>query len=217
MKKNLLTFGLVLAFSLSAYLSSAQIGKGANLLGGSISFTSQTNKFGTAAQEQTNKYFFVSPSWGKALRQNLVVGADVAYGNDKVKASDSKKNMYGAGVFARKYHNFGASGFYFFAQARLGTQFSHATGRYNPDNSSHDAKEKMTNISLGLQPGISYALTPRLHLETGLNNLLYVGYSNLEVKAGSTIVQRQKSFSAGVSLANDLQWNMGFRFLLGGS
>ncbi len=213
MKKNLLTFGLILTFSFSAYLSQAQIGKGTHLLGGSVYFTSQSEE---TTSRETRGHFFVSPSWGQAIRQNLVVGGDLTYRHENSSFSGLKGNSFGAGVFTRKYHNFGTSGFFFFAQARLGAQFSNETGRIHPDNSNLDATRKGINIDLGLQPGIAYAITPRLHLETGLNDLFYVGYGHSETKSEGTTVRKSNAFNGGISLTSNFQWNIGFRFLLAG-
>lgn len=209
--KNLLIFTFIFIFITSAQFSMAQIDKGSGLLGGSVNFSSQMSKNGSAAEEKTNNYFYISPSYGKAVRQNIVLGADLSFGNEKLETPDYRRNIYGAGIFVRKYHNFGTSGFYFFMQGRLGTQFSNTT--YDPANNP-EAKEKMRSVSLGIQPGISYALTPRVQVETGLNDLFHIGYSHTERKAGGTVVQKNRSFNAGVNFVGNLQWSIGFRFLL---
>lgn len=216
MKKNLLTLSFILAFSLPALLSQAQVGKGTHLVGGSVSFTSQTTKYNPASPEETNTYFSISPSWGKAIKQNFVVGGELAYGHENTKYNNAKGNSFGAGVFARQYHNIGTSGFYLFAEAALKARFYDATGRFHPNISTLDARRKTTTVSLRLQPGIAYAVTPRLHLETGLNNLFNIGYSHSETRLDGDLLQKQRAFNAGVSLANDFQWNIGFRFLLAG-
>ncbi|MGN6438736.1 MAG: hypothetical protein ACTHMM_19490 [Agriterribacter sp.] len=200
----------------------AQIAKGTDLLGGSVSFSS--NKSSTYADDYQNQSssFYVSPAYGKFVKQNLVLGAELSYGNQHTTNTSpgnperkEKDNYYGVGVFLRQYKNLGSSGFFLFLQSRLGGTLSRGTSEYS--NGYDKTESKGYSVNLNLSPGIAYAITPRFHFETGLNNLLYAGYQNTRYKAtGSTqsYDSKSNSFNAGASVGSGLQWTIGFRILL---
>ena len=89
-----------------------------------------------------------------------------------------KGNLFGAGVFARHYKNIGKSGVYVFVQNSLGA--THENQRYEKTvNVNSDPKNVKTfSAYLNIYPGLSYAVSQKLHLETGFNNLLSLNYSN---------------------------------------
>ena len=75
---------------------------------------------------------------------------------------------------------------------------------------------KTNTVSLSAYPGISYAVSKKLHIETGFNglvNLSYYNETNNQGNSGSGIVK-----SNGVSLHNSLEnlssIYIGFRLLL---
>lgn len=222
MKRKLYLFLFTAVASITTHQLKAQIAKGSHLLGGSISFSS--NKSSTYSDDFKNKNasFYVSPAYGKFIKQNLAFGGELYYGNEhtsntapgRLEQTD-KDNYYGVGVFLRQYKNLGSSGFYLFLQSRLGANLSKGTSQYMNGYDKTDSKGYTVNLNLS--PGIAYAITPRFHIETGLNNLLYAGYQHTEFKAtGSTQSYNSKSsgFSAGASVGTSMQWTIGFRVLL---
>jgi hypothetical protein len=196
----------------------AQIAKGTSMIGGSIGYNTQNNEQNNSGNTQSseNKILGITPSYGKAVRTNLVVGADLTYQNiisknkNNGNTSEIKSNGFGVGVFARHYKNLGSSGFYLFLQSRLGVDISNST--YNTPY-----KSKSFNIGAGLNPGIAYAITPKMHIETGLNNLFYAGYS----KSTSTSEQdpsyssKTSAFNAGIGLGSSTEWMVGVKFFFG--
>jgi hypothetical protein len=104
----------------------AQIKKGTVILGGQIGFSSQKTKNDPAPPpnpypadfKSTN--IMVSPAFGRAIKDNLVIGADIYYSYVKYgsyQPQEQKINFYGAGFFVRKYNDLG-KGFYLFVQGR---------------------------------------------------------------------------------------------------
>src|SRR5690606_40231343 len=67
----------------------------------------------TLFRSTKNSGFGVTPSYGKAIRDNLVIGATLNYGNSVNEnyspgnSSTTKNNSFGAGVFIRPYKNLG--------------------------------------------------------------------------------------------------------------
>lgn len=196
----------------------AQIQKGTNMIGGNIGYNTQKNEqnYSGNSQSTENKSLGITPSYGKAVKTNLVVGADLTYQNITSKnknngnTNETKSNGFGVGVFTRHYKNLGSSGFYLFLQSRLGVDVSKST-----NNTPY--KSKSFNIGAGLNPGIAYAITPKMHIETGLNNLFYAGYS----KSSSTNEQdpstssKISGFNAGIGLGSSTEWTVGVKFFFG--
>src|SRR5262245_29001873 len=126
MKKYLLLLSIATVFTLCA--THAQIKKGATFLGGDIGgSTAKTKSADTTYSKQNG--FYISPVFGKAIRENLILGFDLVtniYNNENAASVgyDQKHRSYGGGVFLRKYKQLGSSGFSIFAQARLGVSFN---------------------------------------------------------------------------------------------
>ncbi|HRP56089.1 hypothetical protein [Agriterribacter sp.] len=118
----------------------------------------------------------------------------------------------------RGYKNIGNSGFYLFLQSRLGADVTKGKTRNTGNNSP--AVERNNNgfdIGLNLYPGISYAITPKMHIETGLNDLFRVGYSSSKTSDNQTLETKTKSngFNAGIGLGSSTLWTVGVKFFLG--
>lgn len=218
MKRNFVLMSFVLC---SAFISQAQIKKGAILLGGNVGFATQTNsptnQGGSFISKQTS--VSVSPIFGKAVKENLVVGADIT--------ADYSKNTYssgyntqksittGAGVFIRKYKYLG-NNFYLFGQGRLGANYISQEYTYLQASTLVKSEIKGYAISAGFYPGISYAINNRLQLETGFNNLVYINYSHTKAtnQYNGPSEYKSNSFSLGSSLSSFSSFTVGVRFLL---
>lgn len=220
-RKFYLLLFTAIVYSTTNYLQ-AQISKGTGLLGGSINFSSQKTENNDAQYLNKSSAFGVMPAYGKFIKQNLVVGGELSYGNNsstnKSPGNAEQKqntNAYGLGVFLRQYKNLGSSGFYLFLQSRLTGALTKGKTEYL--SGYENTKSNGYNVALNLNPGISYALTPRFHVETGLNNLLYAGYSGSKTKTNSGITTYKSSgFNAGASVGSQLEIMVGFRILLPG-
>ena len=173
MRKSLLA---ILIVFLNTCIVNAQIKNGFVFLGGDISGSTQKTKYGDITTNKQNG-INISPVFGKAIKDNLVLGVNAGaniYNNDNPPENgvyDTK--AYNVGVFLRKYKNISTSGFYIFVQGGLGA--SHLRQKQKGMYTTYDETKQFT-ISVNAYPGISYAVSKKLHLETGFNNLLMVNY-----------------------------------------
>lgn len=165
----------------------AQIKKGATLLGGNIGYFKQSEQPGNTNRKNSNSNFIITPSYGKAIKQNLILGFDVLY-QSTINDNDSLKykiSSYGAGIFLRKYAYLG-SNFYLFGESTFGGNIN--SRKLKNSNSVIKEDGNGFGIQLAFTPGISYALNKRLQLETKFYNFLYAAYTHTkftDVPAGS--------------------------------
>lgn len=211
MKKNLLLLASVFFFLFSA---KAQIKKGAHFLGGTVNFsTSKTTSPGGV--ELKSNSVFLSPAYGQAVKDNLIVGADLTLevGSGEDVSVKQETNGYGAGVFIRKYLTLG-KGFYLFGQGRLGVNARKVenTQRFPP---YVNVENRELSATLSFYPGVSYAINKKIHLEMGFNNLGYLQYAHTSSEA-SNVSGKSKgnSFSIGSNLTNFSNILIGMRFIL---
>lgn len=220
MKKH---FYLLFFFFAIAYGSQAQIKKGDVLLGGTLSFNTQKTTPGDNSNTVANKQssFTITPSIGKAIKDNLLVGFDLNFTGSKNTQGVSsgytaKSNTYGAGVFVRKYKPLG-SGFAIFMQTRLG-------GNYNTSKNQDEFavypsfKASGYSLDLSFYPGIAYAITKRVQLETGFANLVDVNYAHSKSTTTNnnvTSTDKSNSFNISTSLSNEFGFAVGIKVLLG--
>lgn len=214
MKKIFLTIITVSIFVCSV---NAQIKKGSIFLGGDISGSTQKTKSGDMTTNK-QKGINISPVIGKAIKDNLVLGMNAGfsiYEMDNENNYDYNADFYNAGVFLRKYKNIGTSGFYIFVQGMLNG--SYYKQEQKGPSSTNDEIKRIT-IGLNAYPGFSYAVSKKLHLETGFNNLISLNY--FTEKRESTIpftgIQKTKGFNVASSLNNATSSiYLGFRLLIG--
>jgi hypothetical protein len=200
---------LITVITFTSLSASAQINKGSIFLGGHFGFS--TGK----VQNQKSSGLSISPAVGLAVKENLIVGVDFKL--DQTKSSfpgfqDKMTNRYtGGGIFLRKYAHLG-KGFYLFGQGRIGAARSIID--YDNDSSGQDAKGFAVN--LGFFPGVAYSVTPRLHLEIGLPDLLNVSYSKQNYAATANhSAFKATSFSATTALNSTTSvLSIGVRFFL---
>lgn len=196
MKRRTLLLFVVSLFCLGS--GKAQIAKGSILAGGNFGYNSSTNSGGF---KQTG--YYVSPSFGIAIRENLFIGTNLRYVFQDNDASSSDDRNYGAAIFLRRYKPLG-KGFYLFGQADLGfEQNRHQQSIIT--NQNYDIHiNKSHTFRLSLNPGISYALTNRFQLELMFIDLLSASYSRFkkESKNHQTLLEpKGKSFSVNSNLS----------------
>ncbi|MGN6292126.1 MAG: hypothetical protein ACTHMV_05220 [Chitinophagaceae bacterium] len=215
MKKYLLL--VLIATVCIVSVTDAQIKKGATFLGGDISGnTSRTKAADTVYSKQ--KGFTISPVFGKAIRENVVLGVDLiamtSLNETGGGTSEQKNRAYGGGIFLRKYKQLGNSGFSIFAQGRLGVRFD----RYetNSTNATYSDVTKTFNTTLSAYPGMSYTISKKLQLEIGFYDLLAINYASSKRTVTDSQVNEYKTtgFSLSSSLDNFSPFYLGFRLLL---
>ena len=210
MQKNLLVAAFALVFI--SFSAQAQIKKGAVLLGGQLSFYSQSS-----SSSLKNKGFTLLPAVGKAVSENLVLGADIVIGSSRYQPSSNysqNASTLGAGFFVRRYKTLG-SGFYFFLQARAG-------GLYNGQDvvdglqAGNTATTRGYTVQVSAFPGVAYSVSKKFQLEAGLNNLVSAQYdhSKQTMFQSPNSITKTNNFSLGTSLSNFSGLSVGFRVLL---
>ena len=213
MKKALL---LACAFISIASISQAQIKKGSVLLGGGINF--YKNESESSSSESKYNSFGLNPSVGLAIKDNWVVGINGGYSKSKLKPNTplfkDETNSYSAGAFVRRYHGLGKS-FYPFGNAAINYGKSE---REEVPGTDYRKITSTRSISLGLAPGIAYAVGKRFHLEAYLNDLFALNYSKNEAESisfGNSNKTEDKSLYLAANFNTSNPLSIGFRFVLG--
>ena len=211
--KKLHPFLTVIILFLTVH-SSAQVNKGALLLGGD--FGGSTQKITTAtATVSRQKVVIFSPVVGKAIRENLVFGGELnfLFNETDNSGSTSRQKNFGGGLFLRKYRPVGNSGFSVFIQG--GVNVNRGENEFIGSGTIQN-ETKSFNVNLNARPGLSYAISRKLQLEAGFSNLVSLNYfSEKNSAAGSTISPiRTKGFSINSSLFSPSWLYIGFRLLI---
>jgi outer membrane protein assembly factor BamA len=213
MKRNFLLLFLIAVTS--SLITNAQIKKGTIFLGGAVGGGYSKGSAEPYATKQTS--VSISPAYGVFTKENIVWGGDLYFQHNKSEynnagANTDQKQIYaGAGVFVRQYFPV-ANRFYLYGQARLGVYYQHDDNI----NASATTKTRGYGVSVALHPGITYALKKNIYLETGLNNLVSVGYGHLKTTQTGTVTTTGKSNSFGFNgnTSGGAEITVGIRFLL---
>lgn len=209
-------FLLFACFIISTTIASAQITKGSTLLGGNISYASQKYEYSNGNTTQEQSLYTVGLNYGKAIKQNLLVGGGFNYGHSESEIGNTpnpKTNIYEAQVFLRKYFQLGKI-IYVYGEPALTYGQSKTKEEHNTDYRTENTGWSAT---LDLTPGLAFALTPKFHLEIGLNDLVYIGYGQQENKTfalGNVSSSKTTNFGFHTALNSTTSFNVGFRFLL---
>jgi hypothetical protein len=209
-------FYLTIVFISASLITNAQIKQGQSLLGGDISFFSLTTKQPAGNNYMTGETSFsLSPSFGKAIKDNLILGFDLTYFYTQSKNVDnvgyqstSKTNGYGFGIFLREYKPLG-KGFSVFTQERLG-------GSYETNYDAGVLDGRTLNVNLGLSPGVAYAICRRVQIEASFQNVIAVNFAH-DKDGVDPDISTNHSISIGTNLSGNALSSLvlGFRFLLG--
>jgi len=208
---SLLAAGL---FSISAV--HAQIDRGTTLLGSDVMFEKATDKRDGDPHANTRTVYYITPSIGRAISDDLVAGVRLLYGysvqkNYSTTASISKNSSYGAGLFIRRYKKV-AGGLNVFLEARLQglyqyyTQADRSTGVVYQNNKTY-------NVIAGLNPGLAYAATRRIWLEIALQNLIYAQYQHTRGEGDGMPGSTGNDFAISTAF-NSIPISLGFKILL---
>jgi hypothetical protein len=201
--------------------SKAQISKGAIWLGGSIGYNQYKEDYEATPDNYKNSWLGITPAIGKVIKDNLVAGVGITYLKNNLENSGSimkqKERQLGGVAFIRQYVPI-ISRLYIFGE--VSAAFRSVKGNaeqlyYNSGYSIVKTKTKGWEGGLSVTPGISVAINKKLQLETGFNNLLNASYSKRKTSSDAAPLRVEKSsFSAGLSLENESQFYLGFRFLI---
>jgi opacity protein-like surface antigen len=202
--------------------SYAQINKGTVWIGSNFSYARDKPK----TDQQTNfwktRTVSILPSFGVAIKENLVLGIFGNYTNVYREQQSTyyynkrEEKIYGGGLFVRRYVPV-FKRFYLYGEGRLGYNKSEIEENWANTSASGFSNLKSWETGLTFTPGIAYAITRNILLETGVAALFDARYKNSETKYSATIYTPPysvKSFTAGVNLENMSAFYVGIRFLI---
>jgi hypothetical protein len=212
MKKILCTLILFACF----FISNAQINKGSILLGGSIGGGTVKTEYGN--DKSTQSILMIQPAIGYTYKTNTVIGVKLNYGHQLNKYTGSQYRrevtVYGGGMFYRKYLPLGKA-FYLFGEA--GIDYAYASIRDDQGGNQIPYNEKQSTITLGLSPGISFAVNKKIHLEASINDILTMQYGHSKKTYQTPGIQDQNTSVFNI-LANAnpaAPVALGIRFVIG--
>lgn len=209
MHKALLSLSLLLFISIYA---NAQISKGSVLLGGDLGVFLLNTKDASNRESKTSG-FSISPTVGKAVKDNLVIGGLAKFETTKAVgiAQTQKSNQYSAGIFVRKYKELGKSDFYFFLQSALRGDII----RQKIYDNTSSTYTNQTIVGVSVSPGVAYAVSKKVQLELGVNDLASLNYIHSESSAaGPTGKNVTNGFALSTNLTRLQGFYIGFRFVI---
>lgn len=205
--------------------SYAQINKGAIWLGSNISYSQNKDYPDQQPVERKTRSLIVTPAFGLAIKDNLVVGifgkyTDTNKDNDEGYDNQNEKS-YGGGLFVRRYVPV-FKRFYIFGEGRIGYFAFKEYLKWSGTGVSSSNSKKGWETSLNISPGISYGITKNVQLEAGFVSLFEATYrssknTGLIEYAQYPAVNTEnttRSFSTGIKLENVSQFFIGVRFLI---
>jgi hypothetical protein len=203
---------LSLAFLLFIFTANAQFQKGNILLGGDLSYSTNTYSAPNTTDQTSNGGLF-NISLGKAIKENTVVGVNLLFSTNTNSYQGDKtvSNGYGIGVFYRVYKNLGKD-FYFFAQG--GAEYNGSTN-YTKDATGTKTDNSSTNGgSIYLTPGISYKISKKIFIELSIPQIFTIGYSSNSTNLSPGVSSKEDGFSAGINLNSNTLTSLGLGFRL---
>jgi hypothetical protein len=209
MKKILV---LAVLFLNGSLLFAQVIEKNKRILGGTINAGYNQSQADTLSSSKpstrgSSGYFNLSPSFGKAIKENVVFGYLVSVGYSHSKNEDlrldetGKSNGYtvGGGIFLERYFPL-SKVISFSASMPLQLSYSWYDNQlFQNGTLSGTDKNKYYGASIGLYPSLNYLLNKRFILQLTLNNFVSLGYrhSTTQVEQPNVPSRTQESSNFG--------------------
>ena len=196
--KAFLPIAALLTFSFAAAQEPSEIlviEKGTWNLTGNVALSFQNNENGFNQQENTfestSNFFSLAPSFGYAIKNDLVIGARLQYSHQKTENSNTgpdqdnrstfTNQLVGITPYIRGYKGIGKQlSLYLQGEASYGRFWS--TAQQNGETETND--QNGNNLFVGIRPGITYFLNKKLAIESTFGSLGYT-YSKGESDQGS--------------------------------
>ncbi len=228
MKK--ITF-LTVALLFIGFTSMAQLlKKNQKILGGSLGFDVVNSHDTSSLNGKGNANIFdiiIAPSYGKAIKDNVVLGYSAVLGFNTGRSADSSQEnkskgyQVGATFFIEKSYHLGKD-FYLSVRSDAGGSYSHSHYR----QISHgillnENKTEGYSVGVSLTPSIAYAFNKKLLAQFGLNNFVSLGYRQDKGESGNpgskiNTKHSQFGFSSALNFSQSLSnISLGFRFIFG--
>lgn len=180
MNKVLLLSAIITIFSLT---TSAQIKKGAVLLGGQIGYLDYDSKFTNTQNKQKNGAALFNISAGMAFKENRTIGITATYyhtNDDNVNGgavfNNTKYNSLNIDVFYRIYKKL-AKDFYFFGEIGAGYTGNDEASTNLPNNTLV-TKYVTSGVELHITPGVAYRVYKKLQVELAMLRIGQTSYSH---------------------------------------
>ncbi|TLP79259.1 outer membrane beta-barrel protein [Maribacter sp. ACAM166] len=213
----LLTFSFLSAQEPSEILV---IEKGTWNLTGNASLSFEGNKSNynqlQNVSENSSHYLVLAPSFGYALKNDIVIGVGLEYGNQKGENSNTgfdtdnrytnKNQSIGLTPYIRGYKGIGKQ-LSLYLQAEAGYSRFWNTSNQNGEDSNNDVKGN--NVFIGIRPGITYFLNKKLAIESTIGSL---SYSFGDRKPEEDRDSYSKSTNFSVALVSDLFFGIAYYF-----
>jgi hypothetical protein len=227
MKKILLFATSLISYS---FTFSQVIEKNQKILGGTLSAGFNHSQADTTISSEpsikgNNLYFNLSPSFGKAIKKNLVFGYNISISYSYSKSEDlhlkqtGKSNAYGvgAGMFIEKFFPITKSLSF---SGTMPLQLNYGTSKNKSFENSiliTTQTSKYYGAGLGVYPSLSYLLNKKIILQLSLNNFIWIGYTyrTSEIDGSNVIANKQSSSNFGFSTRVNQQTplsDLGFAF-----
>ncbi|MBA2328541.1 MAG: hypothetical protein H0V91_02875 [Flavisolibacter sp.] len=194
-------FLLLLLLNVYVAAEAQVIENGKNIIGGSIGFGYNANSADTilgSLPSFTSKsgYFNFSPSLGKAIKNNLVLGgriitgfsASESLGNNREKIGKSNNYNIGAGVFIERFFAL-SNKFSISASAPL--QFNHSrqvSKTYSANNWSSTSTLRFNGVGLSVFPSINYAIKNKWLVQIFTEDFISIGYNRYRLTNEGTMI-----------------------------
>ncbi len=194
MKKSiLLIFVIALYFNANAQIH----------IGGSVGFSSDNSKStseGTTVEEPSSTYIKLMPDVEYMLADNFSVGGQIGFSFNKTKdAPDDTETalfMFEIAPYTRMYFPL-SENIEFFGEGGIG--FARGTEKITVEGTSNDGNT-YTDFSLGVAPGLRYAISEKLKLELRAGYLGY-GFSSIDDNDDPETVQKNNKFGFNLNLS----------------
>ncbi len=183
MKKLMLTV-LLLAGALTVQ---AQTDQGSLMVGGGLSFSSSTSKFGTTTSDPVTS-FSITPRIGYFIADRFVAGLQLGYSTSNYNLFDDDENEEGntralaIGPYVRYFVPFGEDKFAFYVQG----DFLYGTARFKPEGSSTDP-DPIKTITAGISPGFTFFPAEKLGIDLQLSGFQFrnssIGEGNTKISS----------------------------------
>jgi hypothetical protein len=150
---------------------------------------------------------------GKFVKDNFVWGGELQIAGYKHKfAYDSyqKNSTVGAGTFVRKYFPI-LDRLYIFGQASFGVSYISETSR----GTSNGYSSKGYSVGISAYPGMSFAISKKVYVETGLANLVTLYYAHKKIRETAILnTARTDDFHFSTSLDSETGLTVGIRVII---
>lgn len=227
--KKIILLSFILFF-VTLFSNAQLIEKNQKIVGGSLSFQTGTaeDTSTNSLKKQTNNFsILLSPSYGKAIKTNLVFGYSIAVGfnssrsKDQLQLEKNKGYQTGASVFIEKFHALGKN-FFISSKLSLGANYSSSDyKRFYQGTYQYKIKTTGYGAALNFSPGLEYLFNKKLLVEFGLNNFISLGYHQDKTENKGPFIQTTNSKHEQFSLSSQINYSQmlsnfmfGFRYIL---